>query len=122
MSAVIRTPLLRVALAIALSALIHAAVLWLPQLQFSHAAAELPPLTASLERLPESVTRSAENAKPAKPATGTMQAMDKTEEPAAPRPFPQHLQLTFAVYHREGKFKTGEVRQQLDIGMDRYTP
>lgn len=131
MSAVIRTPLLRVALAIALSALIHAAVLWLPQLQFPHAAAELPPLTARLERLPESVTRSAENAKPANPAagagapdktaTGTMQAMDKTEEPAAPRPFPQHLQLTFAVYHREGKFKTGEVRQQLDIGRDRYT-
>lgn len=47
--------------------------------------------------------------------------MDKTEEPFAPHPFPQHLQLTFAVYQGEGGFKTGEVRQQLDVSRDRYT-
>lgn len=131
MSAVIRTPIRRVALAIALSALIHAAILGLPQIQFPHAAVQLPPLTARLERLPEPVSRPAENPEPAnplsgagasgKPAAETMPAMDKTEELAAPPPFPNHLQLTFAVYQSEGGFKTGEIQQQLDISRDRYT-
>lgn len=122
----------RVALAIAISALIHATILWLPQLQFPHAAVPLPPLTARLERLPEPVDRPAESAKPAdsasgagapdKPATGTaLQAMNKSEDQTATRPFPRQLQLTFAVYQNEGGFKTGEIRQRLDIGRDRYS-
>ncbi|MDO8263223.1 MAG: DUF3108 domain-containing protein [Gallionella sp.] len=131
MSAALRTPIRRVALAIALSALIHAAILWLPQIQFPHAAVQLPPLTARLEHLPEPVTQPAEKPEPAnpgtvagasgKPTTGAMPAMDKTEEPIAPRPFPKHLQLTFAVYQSEDGFKTGEIQQQLDIGRNRYT-
>lgn len=131
MSAALRTPIRRLALAIALSALIHTAILWLPQLQFPHAAVQLPPLTARLERLPEPVSRPAENPEPANPITGagasgkpaaeTMHAMDKTEEPAAPPPFPNHLKLTFAVYQSEGGFRTGEIQQRLDISRDRYT-
>lgn len=131
MSAATRTPVRRLALAIALSALMHAASLWLPQLQFPDAV-KLPPLTARIERLPEPVTRPADDPKPANPsagagapdkpaAAGATQAMEKTEEPAAPPPFPRHLQLTFAVYQTEGGLKTGEIQQQLDIGRERYT-
>lgn len=131
MSAALRTPIRRVTLAIALSALIHAAILWLPQIQFPHAAVQLPPLTTRLEHLPEPAAPPAENPEPANPVTGAgasgkpaaeaMRAMDKSEEPAAPPPFPKHLQLTFAVYQSEGgasrlaKFSSGLTSAGTDI-------
>ncbi|MBI5437136.1 MAG: DUF3108 domain-containing protein [Nitrosomonadales bacterium] len=47
------TPDRRIALAVALSALIHAAIMWLPQVHLPHTEILLPPLTAKLEPLPK---------------------------------------------------------------------
>ena len=138
MIAAFRTPTRRIALAIALSVLIHAAILWLPYIQLPQAKAQLPPLSVRLEPLPKPVELIAEKpelAKPepanpltkpddsasAKPVTKAMVAMNRTEETTAIRPFPKHLQLTFAVYKGADDFRTGEIHHQLDIHGSRYT-
>jgi len=131
------TPNQRVAFAIALSALLHAAILWLPQIQLPHAKVKLAQLTVRIEHLPEIRKPPAEKPKPASPitaagaadkqATGTKPAKDKmpvmgaTAEPVAPLQFPKHLLLTYAVYRNGEIFKSGEIQQQLDISGDRYT-
>jgi Protein of unknown function (DUF3108) len=136
--AAFRTPTRRIALAIALSVLIHAAILWLPYIQLPQAKVQLPPLSVRLEPLPKPVELIAEKpefAKPepanpltkpddsasAKPVTKAMVAMNRTEETTAIRPFPKHLQLTFAVYKGADDFRTGEIHHQLDIHGGRYT-
>ncbi len=138
MIAAFRTPTRRIALAIALSVLIHAAILWLPYIQLPQAKVQLPPLSVRLEPLPKPVELIAEKpelAKPepanpltkpddsasAKPVTKAMVAMNRTEETTAIRPFPKHLQLTFAVYKGADDFRTGEIHHQLDIHGGRYT-
>jgi hypothetical protein len=126
----------RVAIAIALSALIHAVILWLPQIQLPHAKVELPPLTARIEHLPEIQKAPAEkptqanlasdtgtNGKPASatvPELDKMPAMKATAEPAAPLQFPKHLRLTFSFYQNGDSFASGEMRQKLDISSGRY--
>lgn len=135
MITVFRTPARRIALAIALSVLIHAAILWLPYIQFPHAQVQLPPLSVRLEPLPEpaeKTTSKAEQAKPeamhpltrsnesAKTNTGAMAAMDRTEATADTRPFPKQLQLRYTVYNGANGFRIGEILQQLDIHGDRY--
>lgn len=138
MIAVFRTPIRRITLTIALSVLIHAAILWLPYIQLPQAKVQLPPLSVRLEPLPKPVELIAEKpdlAKPepeypltkpedsasAKPVNKAMAAMNKTEETTATHPFPKHLQLTFAVYKDADGFRTGEIHHQLDIRGDRYT-
>ncbi len=138
MIAAFRTPTRRIGLAIALSVLIHAAILWLPYIQLPQAKVQLPPLSVRLEPLPKPVELIAEKpelAKPepanpltkpddsasAKPVTKAMVAMNRTEETTAIRPFPKHLQLTFAVYKGADDFRTGEIHHQLDIHGGRYT-
>jgi hypothetical protein len=134
---IIYTPTRRVAIAIALSALMHAAILWLPQIRLPYAKVELPPLTVRIEHLPEIRKAPAEKSTHGHPATGAgtedkqatvtapamrkMPAMDATAEPVAPPPFPKHLQLTFAVYRNGDRFASGELRHKLDIGGDKYT-
>ncbi|MEO8331464.1 MAG: hypothetical protein ABI479_03460, partial [Gallionella sp.] len=132
------TPARRIALAIALSVLIHAVILWLPYIQLPHAKVEFPPLSARLEPLPKPVELIAEKPEPpepepanplakpddstsAKPATKAMVAMNKTEETTAIHPFPKHLQLSFTVYKGADGFMTGEIHHQLDIHGGRYT-
>jgi Protein of unknown function (DUF3108) len=132
------TPARRIALAIALSVLIHFVILWLPYIQFPQAKVELPPLSARLEPLPKPVELIAEKpelAKPepahpltksvyslsVKPVTKAMVAMNSMEETTAPHPFPKHLQLNFTVYKNTDGFRTGEIHQQLDIHGGRYT-
>ena len=137
MIAAFRTPARRIALAILLSVLVHAVILWLPYIHFPQASVRLPPLTVRLEPLPkpaEAVPDKPGLAKPetadplaesgdgtsAEPETRTLAAMSRTDATVATRPFPRHLQLTFAVYRHAGGLMTGEIRQQLDIHGGRY--
>jgi hypothetical protein len=120
------------ALAIVLSVLIHAAILWLPYIQLPQARVYLPPLSVKLEPLPKPVETIAAKPEPgyplakseagasAKPKTSAMAAMDRTEQTTAARPFPKHLQLRFTVYNGADGFRIGEILQQLDIQGDRY--
>jgi hypothetical protein len=136
--AVFRTPTRRIALAIALSVLIHIAILWLPYIQLPQAKVVLPPLSARLEPLPKPVEMTAEKPELAKPepahpltksddslsakqATKAMVAMNRMEETTAPHPFPKQLQLTFTVFKNAHGFRIGEVHHQLDIHGGRYT-
>lgn len=133
MIAVLRTPARRITLAIALSVLIHTAIMWLPYFQWPHAKVELPPLTVRLEPLPDAGEHPAANPQPEKPLTrsdagsadgrvpGTTNEMDKTEPPASAHPFPKHLRLSFVVHSGKDGFMTGEILHQLDIRRDRYT-
>ena len=138
MIAAFRTPGTRIALAIALSVLIHAAILWLPYIRLPQATVQLPPFSVRLEPLPKPVETIAEKPEHAKPvpanamtksddsastkhASKTMAAMNRTEQNTATQPFPKHLQLTFTVYKGKDGYRTGEIRQQLDISGGRYT-
>ena len=133
MIAAFRNPARRITLAIALSVLIHAAILWLPYIQLPQARVQLPPLSVMLEPLPNPVELIAEkpelanpltkldDSSSAKPVTKAMVAMNRTEENTAIHPFPKHLQLTFAVYKDADDFRTGEIHHQLDIHGGRYT-
>ncbi len=137
MIAAFRTPGRRIALAIALSLLIHAAILWLPYITLYQPRVVLPPLSVRLVPLPKpvvSVAAMPQHAKPApkndmnipghsvadKPTGQSMVPMNKTKPNAAILPFPKHLQLSFIVYSGENGLRAGEIRQQLDISDGRY--
>ncbi|MGA8863981.1 MAG: DUF3108 domain-containing protein [Gallionella sp.] len=137
MIAALHTPGRRIALAIALSLLIHAAILWLPYITLPQPRVVLPPLSVRLEPLPKpvvSIAEKPEHAKPApkndrnmpdhsvsdKPVGKSMVTMNKTEPNAPIQPFPKHLQLTFIVYNGEDDSRTGELLQRLDISDGRY--
>ena len=132
MTAALLTPARRIIFAVALSILLHAAILWLPHIQLPHEKVLLPPLTARLEPLPKPEAQPAEKPEPANPATkpddsvspmsatkavGTMNELEKS---AATHVFPRHLQLTFAVYRGTDTFSSGEIRQQLDVHGEKY--
>lgn len=126
------TPARRISFAIGLSAIIHAAILWLPHLQLPRDKVQLPPLIARLEPLPEPIVQPDEKPKPAnpaikpdgdlsaKPATNATEVLSKMEKSATERQLPKHAQLTFAVFRGAGVFRVGELRHQLDIGKDKY--
>lgn len=70
------TPARRISLAIAFSALIHAVIMWLPQVHPPHTEVLLPPLAAKLEPLPKPAAKplpkpapKPRRASPPKPAT-----------------------------------------------------
>jgi hypothetical protein len=137
--AVLFTPTRRIGFAVALSALIHAVILWLPFIHFPHSKVQLPPLTVRLELLPaleampeavaqadvqpELVTQALTPGGKAsgKPATNTAATLKKMEKSSVTQQFPKHVQLTFGVYRGEGVFRVGEIRHQLDIQSDRYS-
>lgn len=130
-TAALRTPARRISFAIAFSAIIHAAILWLPHLQLSRDKVQLPPLIARLEPLPEPVTQPAAKPEPAnrtvKPdgepstePTETANTMKEMEKSAETRLFPKHVRLTFAIYRGADFFRVGELRHQLDIHRNRY--
>lgn len=130
--AALRTPARRISLAIALSTIIHAAILWLPHLQLPHGKVQLPPLTARLEPLPKPAAQPA--AKPeqvnlvskpdgstsTKPTTNTANTMKEMEKSTEARLFPKHVQLNFAVFRGTDFFRVGELSHQLDIHKDKY--
>jgi hypothetical protein len=132
----LNTPARRITVAIVLSVLVHAAILWLPDFRFRRATIELPPLSVRLEPRPH--TQPADKSRPADPepaspltkpdrssparsSSNALAAMSKSAETIAPHPFPSHLQLTFSVYQGEGGPRSGEIRQRLDIHGNRYT-
>ena len=137
MIAAFRTPGGRIALAIVLSLLIHAAILWLPYITLPQPDVQLPPLSVRLEPLPQPVKLLAKNTRRAKPvpskavnsseegkstdsANEPMAPMKKTRQSTAIQPLPKHLQLTFFVYKGSGRLMTGEIHQQFDVRGDRY--
>ncbi len=90
---------------------------------------QLPPLTARLEVRPEPIVQSAKP-EPAILATRpdaaasdppTVKTASKPEKPVTHHLFPNHVQLTFAVYKGEDGFKIGDVHHRLEINRDRYT-
>ncbi len=139
MTAVFRTPARRILLAIALSVLIHAAILWLPYIQFPlQTRVQLPPLSVRLEPLPKPVEAvpekplsanqqstihltKADDRASAGPETNAVPAMNRTADTTATQPLPKQLQLRFTVYKGADGFRIGEILQQFDIRGDRYT-
>ena len=147
MIAALRTPVRRIALAVALSALVHVLLLWLPQVQLPHNEALLPPLAAKLEALPKLAAKQPPKpaAKPRRasppppatePASSTMEPDNSiagasaveaqsiatiAEKPEAAHPLPKRAQLTFAVYKGSGNFQIGTIKHQLEINGTEYT-
>ena len=143
-----RTSTGKIALAIALSALVHAIALFAPLIKLP--PVEAPPLTAKLEPLPKIAAKPAPPRKhkprpvpvealPAdQPAESVSteepqidagpqpsaidEAIDKTAEEVRPaHPLPKHAQLTFIAY-KGADFAIGEMRHRLEIGDDKsYT-
>jgi hypothetical protein len=110
----------------------------MPYITLPQPGVQLPPLSVTLEPLPQPVKRHArklEHAKPVSPkditrpkkgeparsADVSMPTMKTTRQTNAIRPFPNHLQLTFTVYDGTHGFRTGEIREQFDISGGRYT-
>jgi len=146
-----RTSTGRIALAIALSALVHAILLFAPLVKLPPVEVPLPPLTAKLEPLPKIAAKPAPPRKskhkprPAPPVPAEAppaesvsteepqidaepqpsaidEALDRTVEEIRPaHPLPKHAQLTFIAYTGTD-FKIGEARHSLEIGDDKnYT-
>lgn len=142
-----RTSTGRIALAIALSLLVHALLLFAPMIKLAPAEMALPPLTAKLEPLPKIAAKPApvKKAKPKpkpqpvvkeQPVVEDKSADDQAAQPEAPaepppppaveeakpaHPLPRHAQLTFIAY-KGTDFQVGEARHRLEIGDDKsYT-
>ncbi|HXU92065.1 MAG TPA: DUF3108 domain-containing protein [Gallionella sp.] len=144
-------PIARIALAIGLSLLVHALVLFGPLVELPKSEVPLPPLTAKLEPLPKIAAAPAPKKKPKpkpKPETPVQESAPEmpspeaanqettsAEEPPAfsePRPadtsaeqakplLPKHAQLTFSVYQGSGGIQLGEATHRLDIDEGQYT-
>lgn len=78
MIALLRTPARRIALAVALSALVHVLMLWLPHMTLPRFDSQLPLLTAKLEPVP---------ILPRKPAPPKQKTV-RRHKPAKPKPTP----------------------------------
>jgi Protein of unknown function (DUF3108) len=79
-TALLRTPVRRIAFAVALSALVHALLLWLPHITLPRPDSQLPLLTAKLEAVPM---------QPHKPLPRKRKAMRQHKpRPAKPEPVP----------------------------------
>ena len=146
-----KRPTGRIVLAIALSALVHAILLFAPLVKLPPVEVPLPPLTAKLEPLPKIAAKPAPPRKskpkprPAPPVPAEAppaesvsteepqidaepqpsaidEALDRTaEEVRLAHPLPKHAQLIFVAYTGTD-FKIGEARHSLEIGDDKsYT-
>ncbi len=129
----LNTPVRRIAFAIAISAFVHAIVLWLPYIKFPHTKVDLPPLTVRLENVEKPVEASNAQPIPDSPIAigdnGTLAAsaplaavtMKKLQASKTDKLFPKHVQLTFIAYQGVNASRVGEVHHQLDVEQDRYT-
>lgn len=139
MIAALRTPARRIAVAIALSVLVHLVILWLPHMQPAPPKVQLPPLTARLETLPKPALQPAQaqavQAEPVHPLPAP--AVIKPDAAPPPRPantvpdkahvaavppqlFPSQIHLSYAVYKGASSFKIGDIYSQLEIHGDNY--
>lgn len=135
----------RIALAIALSLLVHALMLVAPTVELPRGETPLPPLTAKLEPLPKLAsapvtaqkprpkparTQSVHQPQPAPPAPATQeeaQPAAETVSAAAPaedarpaHPLPGQAQLTFTAYRGNGGLLLGEAVHRLHSGEGQY--
>ncbi len=129
----LNTPIRRIAFAIAISALIHVVILWLPYIRLPHTKVQLPPLTARIEYVEKSVEASSTQPTPDSPIAigdnGTLAAsapkasvtMKKMQASTTEQLFPKHVQLNFIAYQGKNARRVGEVHHQLDLEQDRYT-
>lgn len=127
------TPVRRIALAIALSALVHLIVFWLPYIHLPRAKVQLPPLTARIEHIEKPAEVSSTKPVPDSPIAvgdnGTLAAsapvaavtMKKMKASRTDTLFPRHVQLDFVAYQGESSKRIGKIHHQLDIEQDRYT-
>ncbi len=148
MIALPRTPTGRIALAIALSALVHAFALFTPLFRLPPGQAPLPLLTARLEPLPRIAAQPAHrkpepepqpapaappSSQPAgsiaaeapqaatEPESGepdTAAAAETVQETPPEHPLPKHAQLAFVAY-KGADLAIGEMRHNLEIGDDK---
>lgn len=84
MTALLRTPARRIAFAVALSVLLHAAILGLPQFSLPREAVLLPPLTAKLIIIPKQTQQAA----PAQPRHPALPRPKPKPRPHPPQPVP----------------------------------
>lgn len=128
----------RVSLALALSLLLHAAMMFSPLVELPKSEVPLPPLTAKLEPLPATATpapKKKPRPKPAKPPVPPQpqEASPETAAEEAPvvaepppevageaeaqpsHPLPRQAQLTFTAYQGSGGMQLGEAIHRLDI-------
>jgi hypothetical protein len=131
-TAALRTPAWRISITFALSAMIHAAILWLPSARAPQTL-HLPPLTVRLELSPLPAVQPSKTPGPVKqagkpggsalgkPISSAAAPMKEMNKSTAAHQFPKHLQLVFAVYNGAGGYRIGELYHQLDIHEDRYT-
>ncbi len=131
MNAAWSSPGRRVCLAILLSVLVHAALLWLPPMKLPHEKVISPSLSAGLEPRPTlmapiAAMESADQAirpggtvaaRAQKKAAQPMPALEKTEKNHV---FPTRLQLVFSVYRDSDLFKVGEIHHQFEIKAGLY--
>jgi hypothetical protein len=129
----LNTPVRRIAFAIAISAFVHAIVLWLPYIKFPHTKVDLPQLTVRLDNIEKPVEASSAQPAPDSPIAigdnGTLAAsaplaavtMKKMRASNTDKLFPKHVQLIFIAYQGVNASKVGEVHHQLDVEQDRYT-
>ncbi|MDD2914023.1 MAG: DUF3108 domain-containing protein [Gallionella sp.] len=137
------TPIGRIALAICLSLIAHAVVLFAPLVKLPPVEPPLPILTAKLEPLPilaakpapakkvrpklqpaavaeipdnQPVTASQDETPQAEPLPPVIDNAEQETKPA--HPLPKHAQLTFFAY-KGTDFKVGEARHTLEIGADK---
>lgn len=129
----INTPARRIAFAIVASALIHAAIFWLPDIHLPRFKVDLPPLIASIQHVEKSAEESSNQPTHDSPIAiddnGTLPAsaplaavtMKKMRASMDEQPFPKHLQLTFHAYQGINTRKVGDIHHQLDIDSGHYT-
>lgn len=137
-----RTATGRIALAIALSLLVHALMLLAPMAGLPEIGAPLPPLATRLEPLPVIPPQPIPEERPkpvpkpvhkphSMPATAqsaeatehpeTAMTTDAPDEAAPAHPLPKQAEITFFAYSGEGGMKIGEAVHRLNIEENRYT-
>jgi hypothetical protein len=132
------TPARRLTLALAISLLVHTAMLFLPYVQLPHQKINLPPLTVRLERVhkPEAQIEDkpalSEHEQPmqlSKVHDGTparsphlpMAVLKTSDQYAKRQPFPARLSLKFIEYTDGSSLRSGEIRHRFDNHGGRYT-
>jgi hypothetical protein len=131
--AALRPPARRISIAIALSALIHAVILWLPHLPLAHHEIHLPALSARLETLPAHETHSAtkpvtlkqtkisRGKLPDKPSNQVASQMKELKKSVSSNQFPKHVVLSFAINRSSDIFNIDVLRHELEINGDKYS-
>lgn len=129
---VIRSPARRIALAIVVSLLVHAAIFFLPHIQLPGEKLQLPPLTINLQPLPKlkaqldevpafvNRTSKPDDKSMSTPTANPLETVKEMEKSAKLHLFPEHLMLKFDVYKGGDIFRVAEIKHQLDIQNGRY--